>query len=313
MEARTPPWTRRLSRRAFLRGGALLLAAPLAGRRSGGALSAGDDTEEPSIAPALRIGLVTDIHYAEKDAAGTRHYREGTAKLREAVDCFNRRRLDFVVELGDLIDAAPSVAEEAKFLEVIERELARLESPRHYVLGNHCVATLTKDEFIERSGAVKPHYSFDAGGFHFVVLDACYRGDMTPYGRNNFQWNDANVPPEEVSWLEEDLERSGRKTIVFVHQRLDVATEYAVKQAAAVRAVLERSTRVLAVFQGHNHVNDYRELGGIHYVTLAAVVEGSGEEANAYSVLDLLPSGAIRIEGFRKHLSRGPLPRSARI
>jgi hypothetical protein len=87
---------------------------------------------------------------------------------------------------------------------------------------------------------------------------------------------------------------------VFIHQRLDVGGDYGVKNSAEIRRILERSEKVLAVFQGHYHRNDYKQIGDIHYCTLAAMVEGSGEEFNAYSLLEIFPGDVIRIKGFRR-------------
>jgi len=55
------------------------------------------------------MGLVTDLHYADKPAAGSRHYRESLGKIVEAGEQFEKDKPDFIVELGDLIDAADSV------------------------------------------------------------------------------------------------------------------------------------------------------------------------------------------------------------
>ena len=55
-----------------------------------------------------------------------------------------------------------------------------------------------------------------------------------------------------------------------------------------------------AVFQGHSHKNDLKEIGGIHYCTLVAMVEGSGDEHNGYSLLSLAGDGTMEITGFRK-------------
>ena len=35
----------------------------------------------------------------------------------------------------------------------------------------------------------------------------------------------------------------------------------------------------------HTHKNDHRDIGGIHYCTLVAMVEGSGAANNGYSVM----------------------------
>jgi len=248
----------------------------------------------------VRIGMVTDLHYADKPPAGSLHHRETLTKIAEAGEQFQKDKPDFVVELGDLIDAADSVEVEKKYLARINKEISALPGDKHYVLGNHCVATLTKGEFLEGVGQKKPNYSFDMGGFHFVVLDACFRGDGAPYGRDNFKWNDANIPEEQVNWLRADLKAATGKTIVFAHQRLDVKNDYGVKNAEQVRKVLEDSGKVLAVFQGHSHKNDLKDIGGIHYCTLVAMVEGSGAENNGFSLMDVFEGGTIRLAGFRK-------------
>ena len=68
-----------LRRRAFLKHGTLVLTA--ASLRTAKLLANED-------APRLRFGLVTDLHYADKSPAGTRHYRETLAKLEEAATQF---------------------------------------------------------------------------------------------------------------------------------------------------------------------------------------------------------------------------------
>ena len=279
-----------LGRRAFLQNGTLLLATTAA---SSTLIDA--DPIEP-----LRNGLVTDLHYADKPPAGTRHYRETLGKLNEAALQFAQAKTDFVVELGDLIDAADSVDTEQQYLKTINREFSAISKDRHYVLGNHCVDTLTKAEFLNGVEQERSYYSFDRGGFHFVILDACFRSDGEPYGRKNSKWTDANIPPAELDWLQSDLRATNNKTIVFAHQRLDVSTDHGVKNGAEVRKVLEDSGKVLAVFQGHSHNNDLKDLGGIHYCTLVAMVEGTGDNSNGYSVLEISQDGSIRLNGFRK-------------
>ncbi len=171
------------------------------------------------------------------------------------------------------------------------------------MLGNHCVDMLVKQEFLGEIEREKSYYSFDRSGFHFVVLDACFRSDGQAYGRKNSKWNDANIPAAEMEWLSDDLQRTDRKTIVFVHQRLDVSTDHGIKNAADVRKILEASGRVLAVFQGHSHQNDSKEIARIHYTTLRAMVEGSGAENSGYSRLRLHGDGTIVLTGFQKQAS----------
>ena len=278
-----------LSRRAFLRNGTLLLATV----DSSSVLA---DQQES----VLRVGLVTDLHYADKPPAGSRHYRETPDKLAEAAAKFSGNQPDFIVELGDFIDAADSVDAELGYLKRINKEFLPICGHRHHVLGNHCVYTLNKREFLDVVEQPESYYSFDVGDFHFIVLDSCFRSDGTPYGRKNFEWTDPNIPAAELEWLKANLTGTKKKTVVFAHQRLDVSNHYGVKNADSVRKVFEESGRVLAVFQGHSHKNDHNEIGGIHYCTLVAMVEGSGANNNAFSMMEIAAGGTIRIEGFHK-------------
>lgn len=276
------------SRRLFLKNGAIWMAA--AGWTIPDDLSAGSG-------PLARVGLISDLHYADKDPKGTRHYRETLGKLTRAGEFFAKQAPDFVVELGDLIDAADSIEVELGYLKRINREFSAIAPVRHHVLGNHCVDTLTKAEFLGEVGQAASYYSFDQGGVHFVVLDACFRADGAAYQRRNFEWTDANLPPVELEWLRADLEAAGGPVIVFAHQRLDGDGKHDVKNAAEVRRILEGSGKVLAVFQGHSHQNDHREVGGIHYATLRAMVEGGGPGDNGYSLLEVFPGGVLKLTG----------------
>jgi hypothetical protein len=70
------------TRRSFFQDGSLLL------------LGAGAVASQPSLLLADdaqrrgRIGMVTDLHYADKPPAGSRHYRETLTKIAEAGEQF---------------------------------------------------------------------------------------------------------------------------------------------------------------------------------------------------------------------------------
>lgn len=300
MTSRPNTRVRRIGRRAWLADSTLILAAACGLGRLPADLLAG---EADGPRPLLRLGLVTDLHYADREPRGSRHYRESLAKAAEAAEHFRTAGAERIIELGDIIDTAPSLDAEREGLRRIAAELSRSTLPCHYVLGNHCVSALPKPDFLRVVGAPRTFYSFDAQGVHLVVLDACFRGDGTPYGGVPFDWKDANIPPDQVRWLREDLQRTDRKCLVFVHQCLDVPAPYGVRNAAEVRSVLEESRKVLAVLQGHHHRGNYQYLGGIHYCTLSALVEGSGPENSAYAVLDVLPGHVLRLTGLRRQKS----------
>jgi predicted phosphodiesterase len=281
---------RRTSRRLFLQGSSLWLLAN--GR-----------TPADEAPPATKVGLLSDVHYADKPAAGSRHYRDSLEKLEELVEQFGSSEPELLIELGDLIDAGDTLDQELAHLATANGKLAQLRCQRYYVLGNHCVDTLTKPEFLMAVGQTHSYLSFDQAGFHFVILDACFRGDGQPYGRRNFEWTDANVTETELGWLQADLARNSLPVVVFIHQRLDDSGPHGVRNAPQVRQVLEQAGRVVAVFQGHSHHNDLRVIEGIAYCTLAAMVEGAAPESSGYGLLSLWGDGSLMLEGFRRQAS----------
>jgi len=290
----TTTQTKSLNRRAFVRDSSLILLGAGIGCSNSQFLLA----DEAKTERQLRVGIVTDLHYADKPASGTRYYRETPRKLEEAANRFSDDKLAFLVELGDFVDAADSVDKEMGYLKKINQPFSAICKNRHYVLGNHCVHTLTKEEFLGEVEQPKSYYSFDFGDYHFVVLDSCFRSDGVPYGRKNFAWTDPNIPAAELEWLKGDLAATAKKTVIFAHQRFDIDNYYGVKNGADVRQIFESSGKVLAVFQGHSHKNNYTAIAGIHYCTMVAMVEGSGPTDNGFSTMDFYRDGSIRIDGF---------------
>ena len=149
------------------------------------------------------------------------------------------------------------------------------------------------------------NYSFVRGGVKFVVLDACFNTAMEDYRPGNWVWNDANVPPWQLEWLERELSAAEGSAVVFCHQCLDPEADanHVVRNAAAVRTVIERSGKVRAVFTGHQHSGRIGEVNGITYYSLRATVLDSGPEENGYALVEVYPSGAISVTGYRKAAS----------
>ena len=274
-----------VSRRDFLLAGAALLGAPV--------LAADRD--------AITIGLFTDAHYTDRKPRGSRHYRDSIPKLAQFVQAMNQAKPDFAIVLGDYTDQRGSVPDKVADLKHIEALYRKLERPRHYVIGNHDLDVFSKEQFVAGTAMPAPHYAFDCGPLHCIVLDANYSKDLSPYKAGNFEWTETYVPPAQQKWLAADLASAKKPALIFVHQCLDDEKgAHGVKNAPDVRRILERSGRVLAVFQGHNHRGAFRTIGGIRYLTLRAMVEGPGLDNNAYALATVTPAGAIGLRGYGK-------------
>ncbi len=267
---------------------------------------------EPSSAAntIARIGLVTDCHYAAVEVRGNRFYRQSQAKLQECVDAMNREGVDALVELGDFKDQDNPVVETntLEYLRTIETAFRRFHGPCFHVLGNHDMDSISKEQFQSIAAntgipAEKTWYSFDVGGVHGVVLDANFSDDGTAHDHGRFKWTEAFIPRDQLVWLQADLKATKLPVVVFVHQRLDGDGNHYVNNSLQVRSVLERSGRVLAVFQGHDHPGGHSHINGIHYYTLKAVVDNSGPENSAYAIAEVAANGDIAVTGYRRAVS----------
>lgn len=260
----------------------------------------------------LTFGIVTDSHYADREFAGTRHYRESIAKMEEAMREMNSKKVNFVVHLGDFKDQAehPDERSTLEFLGRIEKAFGLYRGPRYHVLGNHDTDSISKQQFlqhVENTGIAKDrsYYSFDHKKVHFIVLDGNFTKEGIPYEKGNFDWTDSFIPEEQLAWVKEDLQQTALPTIVFAHQLLDDVDDpkYCVHNAGAVREVLDESDKVLAVFQGHRHKERYNKMKSTHYCTLPAMVDYSGLENNSFSIIEVYQDG-LNMIGYKRAASR---------
>jgi alkaline phosphatase len=246
----------------------------------------------------VRFGMITDFHYADRPQLGSRFYSQSKQKLEEAIRIFNQSHLDFIVELGDLKDQddPPSSSRTLGYVDEIEAVMQQFHGPVYHVLGNHDMDSISKQDFLSYTrnhgaAAGKNHYSFMMNGLKFIVLDANYNADGTDYASGNFDWTYAQIPDSQLKWLQAELAEGDGPVIIFVHQLLDwfsgAPEALTIKNAQAAVEILEKSRRVLAVFQGHFHEGNRSERNGIHFHTLNAAVEGSLPENNSFAIVEI--------------------------
>jgi len=253
-----------------------------------------------------RFGIVTDPHYTNR-IYGTRYCDQSLDKLAECVELMNKQDVDFLVELGDFKDQddPPEERTTLSYLQAIETVFKQFNGPIYHVLGNHDLDSISKSQFLTNieNTDIAPnlsYYSFDFNGLHFVILDANFTSSGIDYDHGNFNWTDANIPAFELQWLEQDLALAEGPVIILTHQLLDGTGSHYVKNAANVRRILELSSKVIAVFQGHYHTGSHSKIQGIHYYTLKAMVEGSGTQNNAYAIVEVHADRSITVSAYRQ-------------
>merc|ERR1719352_467374 len=119
---------------------------------------------EPAVPVAIatmepvRIGLIADVQYADADDGSdfakteTRYFRNALKILASAVEVWNARGVDTVVQLGDIIDGSNSKAGESeKALSTVLGVFGRCKARRRFdLVGNHELYNFQKHELTSR-------------------------------------------------------------------------------------------------------------------------------------------------------------------
>ena len=208
--------------------------------------------------------------------------------------CFQKveaLRPAFAIMGGDHVYDSNAVDEKRAGLvfDLYKKAESRLNMPLHHVIGNHDTfgtaekggiamddPRFGKKMYEERIG--RTYYSFDHKGYHFVVLDSI---QLTP----DHKW-EARIDDAQVKWLEEDLKKTGPSVPVVAATHVPMVTAFAsytggrdsgdkyntltVANAPQVIGAFE-GHNVIAVLQGHTHVNEVVDYKNTRYITGGAV------------------------------------------
>ena len=232
----------------------------------------------------LTLGIVTDLHFGP-EARHQGKLRKLTHQAADLARDFARRMSeeihpDFVVNLGDDIEDESRDADLARYAEC-QAILRAAGAPLVNVAGNHDLVHLNRADLNtiwRRSGPL--YYSFDLGGWHFVVLHTIERTDV-----------DVRIALPQLEWLQADLSSGRSPALVLMHHS---ASEQSVedsrwwpgrshlalvKERIELRRRLQDSGRVRAVFNGHLHWNHLDVIAGIPYVTIQSLIENIDDDA----------------------------------
>lgn len=250
--------------------------------------------------PRFSFGVLADLQYADQDTANGREYRRSLDKLRSAAEWFARERLEFVIQLGDLVDGG---------IDNLDRVLAGWESlaPKRHVIGNH-EGEIDRAALLDRLHLERGYYQFAAPGWRFVVLDGSQSGpegarlleELRASKEPNAQtWNGA-IAGEQKEWLRKGLKEAsakGERAIVFCHFPVlpeSCRRDHLLWNWREVLEILEAAPSVAAWINGHDHRGGYGVRAGIHYVTVPGAVEN--DIRDSARVVDVFP-GHLVIRG----------------
>lgn len=198
---------------------------------------------------------------------------------------------DFAIQGGDhVFDAFGVNSLRADLVYGLYKKTEQLIAlPVHHAIGNHDpFGVLTKSGAVPSDPAYgkkmfqdlygRTYYSFDHKGYHFFVLDSVHLTE-------DRLW-EARIDDDQLDWLRSDLKAAGPATPVIgvVHcpmvtafatyaQVISAGRKYNTLTVANSPDVLDlfEGHNVIAVLQGHTHINENVVYKGTQFITSGAV------------------------------------------
>ena len=223
----------------------------------------------------LNFGVVTDVH---KDLMP-----DADRRLETFIHEAQERKVDFIIQMGDFCF---SDKKNKGFLNIWET----YKRPKYHILGNHDMDKHSKEEVLDFWGMPKPYYSFDMGGYHFIVLDANFlydEGKFIHYDKANFYVDSkirTFINKEQIEWFKGDLEETTLPTLIFSHQSL----WHGVKNRLTLQRIMEEhKQKVICSLNGHNHTDYHFKKNDIDYIGINSMsyqwVSGKYESTERFS------------------------------
>jgi len=238
-----------------------------------------DETDPThSNAPLVVFAVIGDTHISKFPFDDYRYLKARSIAADLLANCVKDINaydppVDFAVQVGDLTD----FGEPGEF-DLAKSVLDSLLCPLYPVVGNHDnIQSDNKEAWKAFAGRDSTSYSFDAGGFHFVVIDC-----------TNQPYESGAVCCDSLlrDWLARDLIVNFEKpTFVFSHYNLwtrpwnaafglgrkPYGTYAGTRQ---LREVMECAGNVIAYVNGHVHANRVEVHNGIYYIDINATLVG---------------------------------------
>jgi 3',5'-cyclic AMP phosphodiesterase CpdA len=216
----------------------------------------------------LKIGVVTDFEYANRKRIGNKLPKRAIPELGKVVEYFNSEfHPDVVVECGDMIESSTTRKIESarsRFQE-INKVYSKLQMRREYVLGNHDLRAVNKEQFREFAGMTDNHKYFDLGEWRLVLMDTNFNKEGKDRGPSFYAGG--YVSENEFRWLEEAF-ATKRPIIVFSHHPIVPDKKKNLGNGDEVRIFFEKYDNIILTVSGHDPNFRFNQKNGIAYLVV---------------------------------------------
>jgi len=209
----------------------------------------------------IKFAIFTDLHYD--------FIPDGKERLDIFLHEVKDKNLDFIMNLGDF---CLPIKENKHLL----NHLDETGIPCYHVLGNHDSDTFDKPQILDFLNLQNSYYAFTYFDTKFIVLDACFTeisGVYSAYNRKNYKASNGNypiIPPDQMTWLKNELNDSCSNYVLFSHQSLENEfTNRGICNRLEIQRLLTEVTKQgkkVSCFNGHDHANSNITINKVNYI-----------------------------------------------
>lgn len=273
--------------------------------------------ESPDQKPVFSFGIVADVQYADCNPAGNRYFRSSIEKLENAVTVFRENSVDFIINLGDLIER------DYESYKPVLNILNSTGIKTYHITGNHDYSVdpryLTRLPVFTESR--EGYYSIIYRKFRFIFLNG---NEISTYASvnktlikqaddliaklkkngeiNAIYWN-GGISRTQIDWMISQLNEAAdnsEKVILFCHFPIAPDNVHNLLNYKEINVIHIKYTNIVAWLNGHNHEGNYTTVNKVHYVTFQGMVET--KKNNSFAIIDTY-NDKISIRGYGRENS----------
>lgn len=257
--------------------------------------------------PLIKFGLFADAQYADAEPNINRFYRNSIPKLEECINYFNQEKVQFTINLGDIIDR------DLNDLDTLLTCLKQLDHKVYHLTGNHDYKGVTDNEVLyKKLNMPSEYYSFEKKKWVFIFLNtnelanysnvkgtekeqelsALRRKIKATGGMQGATWN-GGVSAKQLAWLDQLLtksEKAGKQVMIFAHHPLWPKSAFTALNNMEILEVIDKYSCVKAIFAGHHHAGGFAYFKDIPVVTVEGMVE---TDKNSFGIVKVYPDKIV--------------------
>lgn len=279
-------------------------------------VNAGPDGKETK--PLFTFGIIADAQYADCNPAGERYYRLSLKKLNEALNSFRKDSVNFIINLGDIIDR------DYESYKPVLNEINSSGIRTYHITGNHDYSV--DPRFLRRlpvfTDSRDGYFSIKQGNFRLLFLNG---NEMSTYASpdkatisqaddyieklkkegeiNAIDWN-GGIGKTQFEWMTTQLDSAAlasEKVIFLCHFPISPENIHNLLNYKDILPLLSKYNNIVAWLSGHNHDGNYHDLNNIHCITFKGMVET--KDSNSYAIVEVY-NDRIIVRGFGREDSR---------